>query len=63
MTGAITVIAPDGRLVRSVPMPDRYTTNICFGGPDRRTAYVTLSGVGQLLAMEWEEAGLALNFG
>ncbi len=63
MTGAITVIAPDGRLVRSVATPDPYTTNICFGGPDRRTAYVTLSGVGQLIAMEWEEAGLPLNFG
>ena len=44
ITGCISVIAPDGRLVRQVPMPDPVTTNICFGGPDLRTAYVTLSG-------------------
>ena len=25
-------------------MADPVTTNICFGGPDLRTAYVTLSG-------------------
>jgi gluconolactonase len=62
MSGGITVIAPDGRLVRSVQTPDIYTTNICFGGPGLRTAYITLSGIGQLIAMPWEEAGLRLNF-
>ena len=63
MSGGITVIAPDGRLVRSVPMPDVYTTNICFGGKDLRTAYITLSGIGQLVAMPWPTAGLKLNDG
>ena len=60
ITGCISVIAPDGRLVRQVPMPDPVTTNICFGGPDLRTAYVTLSGTGQLVAMDWPEPGLRL---
>ena len=32
ITGHITVIAPDGRVVRQVKMPDVYPTNICFGG-------------------------------
>jgi gluconolactonase len=63
ISGAITVIAPSGKLVRSVKMPDVYTTNICFGGPDMRTAYVTLSGIGQLVSLPWPEAGLKLNFG
>lgn len=63
MSGAITVVGPDGRLVRSVKMPDVYTTNICFGGPDMKTAYVTLSGIGQLVSLPWVEAGLKLNFG
>ena len=44
-------------------MPDVYTTNICFGGPDLRTAFVTLSGIGQLVSLPWPEAGLRLNFG
>ena len=32
ITGHITVIAPDGHVVRQVKMPDVYPTNICFGG-------------------------------
>jgi len=43
-------------------MPDVYPTNICFGGPDLRTAYITLSAGGQLAAMPWPEPGLKLNF-
>jgi gluconolactonase len=61
LTGAISVIAPDGRLLRQVPMGDPVTTNICFGGADLRTAYITLSGTGQLVAMDWPEPGLRLN--
>jgi gluconolactonase len=62
MEGGITVISPDGRLVEFVPLPDRYTTNICFGGPDLRTAYVTLSLSGRLVALPWPRPGLPLNF-
>src|SRR6266851_7094805 len=62
ITGHITVIAPDGRVVRQVKMPDVYPTNICFGGSDMKTAYVTLSANGQLAAMDWSEPGLRLNF-
>jgi gluconolactonase len=61
IAGAVTSIAPDGRIVRQVEMPDPVTTNICFGGPDLRTAYVTLSGTGKLVALDWPEAGLKLN--
>jgi gluconolactonase len=57
---AITVISPDGARVERVPMPDLYTTNICFGGPDLRTAYITLSTSGRLVAMEWPRPGLGL---
>jgi gluconolactonase len=62
ISGAITVVAPDGRLVRRVKTPDIYTTNICFGGVDMKTAYITLSGIGHLVAMPWPEAGFKLNF-
>lgn len=61
MTGHVTVIAPSGELLRQVKVPDTYCTNICFGGPDLRTAYITLSGTGQLVSMPWPEPGLALN--
>ena len=62
VTGHITVISPRGDVVRQVKMPDVYPTNICFGGPDLRTAYITLSASGQLGVMDWPEPGLRLNF-
>jgi gluconolactonase len=60
--GGITVISPDGSRVDHVPTPDPLTTNICFGGPDLRTAFITLSGTGKLVAMEWPRPGLRLAF-
>jgi gluconolactonase len=62
ITGHITVIAPDGKVLRQIKMPDVYPTNICFGGSDMKTAYITLSGTGELATMEWPEPGLRLNF-
>ena len=62
VSGCITVIAPDGRVLRQVPLPDLWVTNICFGGPDLRTAYVTLSGTGRLASMPWPEPGLRLAY-
>ncbi len=62
MEGGITVVAPDGRLVEFVPLPDRYVTNLCFGGPDLRTAFVTLSLSGRLVALPWPRPGLRLEF-
>ena len=59
--GGITVAAPDGSAVEHVPLPDVYTTNICFGGPDLTTAYVTLSGSGRLVSLPWPRPGLALH--
>jgi gluconolactonase len=62
INGGITVFSPDGKGWKHIPMPDLYTTNICFGGPNLRTAYVTLSGAGKLVAFEWERPGLRLNY-
>lgn len=57
----ISVIAPEGGLVDFVPTPDPFTTNICWGGDDMRTAYITLSATGQLATMRWPRPGLRLN--
>jgi gluconolactonase len=62
ISGAISVIAPDGKLVEQVETGDSMTTNIAFGGPELKTAYITLSGKGQLVAMDWSRPGLPLNF-
>jgi gluconolactonase len=61
VNGGITVISPDGARMRHVPMPERWVTNICFGGADLRTAYVTLSSTGRLVSLPWDEAGLPLH--
>ena len=61
-TGCISVISPDGTLVEQVPTGDKTTTNIAFGGPELKTAYITLSGRGELIAMDWPRGGLPLNF-
>ena len=47
--GGISVFSPQGELVEFYEAPEGYCTNICFGGADWRTAYITLSGYGQLL--------------
>src|SRR6266516_1025690 len=60
VTGAITVISPGGEVLEQVPTGDPLTTNICFGGRELRTAYVTASGTGRLLATEWPRPGLRL---
>ena len=62
ITGGVTIHSPDGKSAKLVPMPDLLTTNICFGGEDLRTAYITLSSTGRLVSMPWETAGLPLNF-
>jgi gluconolactonase len=61
INGGITVISPDGRHIEHHPMGDPMTTNICFGGPDMKTAYITLSWTGRLVAVDWPAAGLKLN--
>jgi gluconolactonase len=60
--GGITVISPDGGKIEHVAMPDPLTTNVCFGGPDLRTAYITLSATGKLVSIPWPRPGLRLAF-
>jgi gluconolactonase len=58
----IEVISPEGDHVEFIPLPDPLPTNICFGGPDMMTAYITLSATGQLIRTRWPRPGLRLNF-
>lgn len=62
VNGGITVMSPDGSRIEHVPTGDPLTTNICFGGDDLRTAYITCSGTGRLVAIEWPRPGLRLNY-
>jgi gluconolactonase len=57
----ILEVSPDGAFARRHPVPDLFVTNLCFGGPDLRTAFVTLAHEGRLVAIPWHEPGLRLN--
>lgn len=62
ITGCITVVSPNGNVLAQVPTGDPITTNICFGGSDMQTAYMTLSGTGRLGKMRWPTPGLELAY-
>jgi sugar lactone lactonase YvrE len=68
-------IAPDGTVVREVPLPVRYPTMPCFGGADLKTLYITTARekrpadelareplAGCVLQMRVDVAGLPAHF-
>ena len=61
INGGITAFDPDGS-TEHYAFPDLITTNICFGGDDMRTAWVTCSSTGKLFKCRWPRPGLRLNF-
>ena len=63
-TPGIVVISPEGETVEFVAIDtdgDPGITNICWGGDDLRTAYITASSTGKVIAYDWPRAGLVLN--
>lgn len=55
--GTVAEFAPDGTLLREIPLQGKNCTNIAFGGPDGRTAYVTLSDTGCIETFPVETPG------
>ncbi len=62
VTGAVSDIWPDGNRVDQYLLPDPIVTNVCFGGPEGRTAFATLSLGGRLVAFDWPRRGLMPTF-
>lgn len=60
--GRVSAVNPDTGVAESHQMPDRSTTNLCFGGADLRDVHVTLSSTGRLAKLRWPRPGLKLNF-
>ena len=60
--GGITDVDPSDGSHSHVATGDRLTTNICFGGDDMRTAYITCSAGGTLVKTTWSRPGLKLNY-
>jgi gluconolactonase len=56
----ISVFSPERGFLEQIELPDLFVTNLCFGGPELKTAYVTLSSTGRVVALDWPRPGLPL---
>jgi gluconolactonase len=61
VNGGITAFDPAGG-TEHFAVPDPLTTNLCFGGADMRTAWITASSTGKLYKCRWPRPGLRLAF-
>jgi len=57
--GTVAVVTPAGELVREVDVLGARPSNICFGGPDGRTVYVTEVEHGRLVRYRTDRPGFA----
>lgn len=57
--GKITVLSPTGDVVRDIALPGTTPSNLCFGGADGRTVYVTEVSSQRLLRFRTDTPGLA----
>ncbi len=55
--GVIAKLSPEGELLREIPLLGKDCTNICFGGPDGRRAYVTVADTGNIQYFDVEVPG------
>lgn len=60
--GGISVVSPAGDFVEKIATPDSLTTNVCFGGADRRTMFITLSSTGRIVTCNAPRRGLRLHW-
>ena len=62
LNGGITVFDPARGGTEHLAVPDLVCTNICFGGADLQTAWITASSTGKLYRTRWPRPGLRLNY-
>jgi sugar lactone lactonase YvrE len=55
--GTVAKVSPDGRLLKEIRTQGTKPSNIAFGGPDGRTAYVTLQDRGAVETFRAESPG------
>lgn len=57
--GVVAVLSPKGEVLREIDVLGKMPSNICFGGPDGRTVYVTEVEHARLVAFRVDRPGLA----
>ena len=54
----VAVVSPQGKVLHEVDILGKHPTNLCFGGPDGRTCYVTEAEKGRLVKFRTDRPGL-----
>ncbi|MST01201.1 MAG: SMP-30/gluconolactonase/LRE family protein [Pedosphaera sp.] len=57
--GVVAVVSPQGEVLREIDVLGKMPTNLCFGGPDGRTVYVTEVEHTRLVQFRTDKPGLA----
>ena len=57
--GTVVVVNPQGKVVREIDVLGKSPTNLCFGGPDGKTVYVTEVEKKRLVNFRTDRPGLA----
>jgi sugar lactone lactonase YvrE len=57
--GTVALVSPEGKLLREVDVLGKSPSNLCFGGPDGRTVYVTEVTKRRLVQFRVDRPGLA----
>jgi sugar lactone lactonase YvrE len=57
--GTVILMTPDGEILREIDVLGKFPTNLCFGGPDGKTVYVTEVEHTRLVSFRVETPGLA----
>jgi gluconolactonase len=57
--GTVAVLSPEGKVLREIDVLGKKPSNLCFGGPDGRTVYVTEVEHERLVQFRVDRPGLA----
>ena len=57
--GTVVVLTPDGKELHEIDVLGKNPSNLCFGGPDGRTVYVTEVEYTRLVQFRTDKPGLA----
>ena len=57
--GTVSVLSPEGKELREIDVLGKQPSNLCFGGPDGRTVYVTEVEQTRLVQFRVDKPGLA----
>ena len=57
--GTVVIVSPDGKIIREIDVLGKHPSNLCFGGPDGKTVYVTEVEHTRLVQFRVERPGLS----